>query len=79
VPLPHSEASQEPGGALDRRQCAEHADALESLGDLVGGVDVLLGRVTFLSGVRFAWRRSLRRPPDHELVVVIAAQNRPPS
>ena len=55
------------------------ADVLQGLRDLVGGVDVLFGRVTLLSGVRFAWERSLRQPPDHELVVVIAAQNRPPS
>ena len=68
MPLPHSEASQELGGTLDRRQCAEHADALESLRDLVGGVDVLFGRVTLLSGVRFVRRRSVRQPPDQELV-----------
>jgi len=44
------------------------ADVLQGLRDLVGGVDVLLGRVTLLSGVRFVRRRSVRQPSNHELV-----------
>jgi len=30
-----------------------HADVLQGLGDLVGGVDVLFGRVALLSGVTY--------------------------
>ena len=43
-------------------------DVLQGLHDLVGRVDVLLGWVTLLSGVRSAWRRRLQQPPDQELV-----------
>ena len=44
------------------------AHVLQGLRDLVGGVDILFGRVTLLSGVGSAWRRRLRQPPDRELV-----------
>jgi hypothetical protein len=44
------------------------ADVLQGLGDLVGGVDVFFGRIALLSGVRSVRRRSLRWPPDQELV-----------
>jgi hypothetical protein len=43
-------------------------DILEGLSDLVGGVDVLFGRITLLSGVRLVRRRSVRQSPDQELV-----------
>ena len=43
-----------------------HANVLGSLHDLVGSVDVLLGRGTLLSGVRFIQRRSLRQSPDQK-------------
>ena len=46
-----------------------HADVLQGLRDLVGGVDVLLGRVALLSGVRFVWRRRVQQLPSHTKTV----------
>ena len=44
-----------------------HANVLEDLDDLVGGVDMLFGGVTLLSGVRFArstktWQIAVEEP-----------------
>jgi len=46
----------------------QDADVLEGLGDLVGGVDVLLQGARLLSGVRFLRSGRVWKSSDHELV-----------
>jgi hypothetical protein len=49
-------------------------DVLQRLGNLVGGVDVLLGGITLLSGVTFGTARAIAQEMSHTRTLS-AAQN----